>query len=101
MDCCNDAHRTLLALTGLLNQFGFFGLVMPYMKPLFNFDLPTIGTRISGGCCSHICSNSLFEKLMYSTKRTEGSFCGENTAPGLQFQGRGLSLLSWEVLAIT
>lgn len=36
MDCCNDAHRTLLALTGLPNQFGSFGLVMPYMKPLFN-----------------------------------------------------------------
>lgn len=57
-----------------------------------------IGTRISGGCCSHICSSSLFEKLMYSTERTEGSFCEENTAPGLSFPGHGLSLLSGEYL---
>jgi len=34
---------------------------------------------------------------MYSTKRTEGSCCGENTAPGLWSQGQRLSLLSYEV----
>lgn len=55
---------------------------MSYVKPLFNlwisYDWHKDFWRML-----FTYMQQFSEKLMYSTKRTEGSFCGENTAPGL------------------